>query len=594
MSAMFGQSSMVLAGVALGILLLATLLMNSIPLLKGSSKKKKKNKSKAKRKKAKKKAEEVAREEAVREQVSREQAVREQVAREQAARELATQAESQEKAALESSVESEITVKKKKRKKKKKKAEIMKPTPEPPTEEEEDLDDDDDVARLLNKKQLAKTQQGKNTEKKKKKKPGEEKDETWVMVNKGEKSSAVDAIPAEPDNTMRTEVVNIGYEDKAVLIGPKGATINGIQSRTETTLDIDLPVVKIRGTSSAIALATAEVKNLLSAHKEEERRKTAFSKVLSGKDINGSEGVKAIIGKGGQNIKSIQTETECKLDANVEKGQVVITGPTEEGVVKASTLCKHAVFGESQYVIDLKSVAMVRLVFGKDYKKIRQIQDESGAKLDISKGSSKTLKLSGKREDVAKARAIVEEWLEYCKGEVIEIEANQVGAVYGKGGETISKIQNRTGAFVEVDDNGKKGNDLVSCHILGEPEAVKEAKNLVLKVVEGEIELKDGEVMEEIELEVGAPAVIGRGGSRIRELEKEFSVKLVIKSGAGLCRVVGRPSAVEKARNQICNIIAPLLEEKRINEEAERLAEEAATNTDSGAWGGTVDDGDGW
>merc|ERR1712176_517918 len=168
---------------------------------------------------------------------------------------------------------------------------------------------------------------------------------------------------------------------------------------------------------------------------------------------------------------------------------------------------------------------------------------------------------------------MVEEWLELCKGETLQIEANQVGAVYGKGGETISKIQNRTGAFVEVDDNGKKGNDLVSCHILGEPESVKEAKELVLKAVEGEIELKDGEVMEEIELEVGAPAVIGRGGSRIRELEQEFGVKLVVKSGTGLCRIVGRPNAIEKAENEILKIIAPLLEEKRINAEAERLAE---------------------
>jgi len=448
---------------------------------------------------------------------------------------------------------------------------------------------------LLNKKQLAKTQQGKFTEKKKKKKKSaEEKDETWVMVNKGEKASASEASASVQDDTERTEVVNIGYEGKAILIGHKGETIKGIQERTNTTLDIDLPVVKIKGIASAVAMAAEEVRNLLTSHEEEERRKTAFSNTLSGKDINGSEGVKAIIGKGGQNIQSIQQVTECKLDADVEKGLVVITGPTKEGVDQATTLCKHAVFGESQYVIDLKSVAMVRLVLGKDYTKIRQLQQESGARLDISKGSSKTLKLSGKTEDVSKARAMVEEWLELCKGETIQIEANQVGAVYGKGGETISRIQNRTGAFVEVDDNGKKGKDIVTCHILGVPDAVKEAKDLVLKAVEGEIELTKGEEMEEMQLDVGAPAVIGRGGSRIRELEQEFSVKLVVKSGTGLCRIVGRPNDVEKAKNEILKIIAPLLEEKRINAEAERLAEEAATNADAGAWGGTVDDGNGW
>mmetsp|Transcript_10568 Transcript_10568/g.16201 ORF Transcript_10568/g.16201 Transcript_10568/m.16201 type:complete len:236 (+) Transcript_10568:1211-1918(+) len=234
------------------------------------------------------------------------------------------------------------------------------------------------------------------------------------------------------------------------------------------------------------------------------------------------------------------------------------------------------------------------LVYGKDYQKIREMQDTSGAKLDIAKGTT-TLKLSGPNEAVAQARSMVESWLAYCKGETLQFEASQVGAVYGKGGETIRRIQDRTGAFVEVNDKGKKGSDIVVCNILGEPDAVKEAKGMVMKALEGEVELKAGEVMEKMELDVGAPAVIGRGGSKIRELEKEFGVRLVVKSGTGVCRIVGRQDNVEKAKNEINNIIEPLFEEKRIKEEADRLAQQAATSADTGAWGGTMDDdGDGW
>jgi len=189
---------------------------------------------------------------------------------------------------------------------------------------------------------------------------------------------------------------------------------------------------------------------------------------------------------------------------------------------------------------------------------------------------------------------MVEQWMEYCKGETVEIEANKVGAVYGKQGQTIRRIQERTGAFVEVNDDGKKGKEMIPCRILGEPEAVKEALVLFQKALDGEIELKPGEVMETMELSVGAPAVIGRGGSKIRELEAAHSVKLKINSES-VCNIVGKPAAVAETKATIEKIIAPLLEEHKAKLEAERLAAQGDPN-----WGGAwVDDGaphpaDGW
>jgi len=336
------------------------------------------------------------------------------------------------------------------------------------------------------------------------------------------------------------------------------------------------------------------VETLLGNAKEEQRLATAHTITLQGKEINGSDGVKGIIGKGGATIQNIQTTTGTKLDANVEQGKVVIVGPSLEQVTKAATLCRHAVFGESQDVIELKTVAMVMVVYGKDYQKIRELQQESGATLDITKGTT-TLKLSGPSDAVQNARRMVGDWLEYCKGDVVEMEANKVGAVYGKAGATIRRIQERTGAFVQVDDQGKKGKEIVQCTIVGEPEAVQEAKTLVMKAIDGEIELKPGEVMEQIDLSVGAPAVIGRGGSKIRELETTHNVKLVVQGDSGLCRIVGKPEKVKKAKEEIEGIVAPLVEEKRIAEEAQRMTMEAAAG-DGGAWGATAADNeaDGW
>lgn len=488
----------------------------------------------------------------------------------------------------------------KKKKKKKKSAQVAPAPPSKPVEvkpatvvtstdddEEDDDEDFDELAILVNNKQRSKNAGAANGIKKKE---TPKKQDEWTVVNSGGKDATVAAAEADP-SAEHTVTLQVEEDEKPVLLGPKGATIQGIQFDSGARLDLNVPVLKITGTESAIAVAMEKVQAILETYKDEKARATAHTKTLEGKEINGSDGVKAIIGKGGATIQSIQSKTECKIDANVELAKVVITGPSEDQVSKAATFCMHAVFGESQHVMDLKSVSMVMVVYGKDYQKIRQMQDESGAKLDIEKGTT-TLKISGPSEAVTKARNMVQQWIDFCQGESIQIEANKVGAVYGKGGATVRRIQDRTGAFIEVNDQGKKGRELVPCNILGEPQAVKEAKDMVLKALDGEIELQPGEVQEKMDLDVGAPAVIGRGGSRIRELETTFKVKMVVNGDSGICRIAGKKENVAKAKAEIEKIIAPLLEEKRINAEAERMTQESSTDN---PWAGPfTNDADGW
>ena len=87
---------------------------------------------------------------------------------------------------------------------------------------------------------------------------------------------------------------------------------------------------------------------------------------------------------------------------------------------------------------------------------------------------------------------MVGDWLEYCKGDVVEMKANKVRAVYGKAGATIRRIQEQTGDFFRGEDQGKRGKEIVRCTIVGEPEAKQEAKTLVMKAIDGEIELEPG------------------------------------------------------------------------------------------------------
>jgi len=268
---------------------------------------------------------------------------------------------------------------------------------------------------------------------------------------------------------------------------------------------------------------------------------------------------------------------------------VVITGPTEEAVQRALTLCRHAVFGEAQDTIDLRSRSIVMCVYGKDYAKIRSFQDESGAKLDIEKGGS-ILKISGSKEAVASARTLVGAWVSYCKGTTLEVEEGKVGAVFGKGGTNLRRIQERTGAFVDVTGTTLADGKRVF-EICGEPDAVAEAIALCQKAVSGEVELGPGEVLDRVELGAGTPAVIGRGGSRVAELEKTHGVKILVESSSGGCNIVGKRAAVDKAKAAVLAVAKPLIEEAKIREEADRLATQSDSNLN--AWV-TVGEETGW
>jgi len=85
-----------------------------------------------------------------------------------------------------------------------------------------------------------------------------------------------------------------------------------------------------------------------------------------------------------------------KINANVEAGTVEISGP-KAGVEKAVKLCKQAVFGETQATMKLESRSAMNIVFGKDYSQIQQLQNTTGAKLDMDKENF-ILHMSGKRE----------------------------------------------------------------------------------------------------------------------------------------------------------------------------------------------------
>lgn len=413
--------------------------------------------------------------------------------------------------------------------------------------------------------------------------------EEWQEVtHKSSKAKAKESTPepvvaTAPSTQEEGEISTTipAGDDPLIFIGKGGATIQMLQENTGAKFHLDRSTnqLTITGKEDAVDRGLVEARSILAAEAERKANETS-------EKVNwGSDAIKAVIGRGGQNIRAAQEATGAKIDADVEAGTLEITGQREM-VQAALTLCHNAAFGEANEVIELGSRNAVNVVYGPNFTTIRGLQDETGCKLDIARGGTK-LKLSGSVEAVAAAGARVRALLDANRGFEMTIENSKVGSVYGKGGETLRSIQDRTGVQIDV----VRGPTHATVSVMGTKDASEKARRSLQRAIDGEVELAPGEVAEEIELGSATAAVIGRGGSNVTEMEKRHGVKINVRSDEQVARVVGKPDKVAAASKDILAIAKPILDA----EKAQKKADEAVATGDS-AWQVTEDDddADGW
>ena len=478
---------------------------------------------------------------------------------------------------------------KKSKKKKNKKGISSNPpataVPEPAVTPAEVDDDDDDLALAVFAKG-GRTMDNKKTESKKAPATSSGVSE-WTTVPKRSKNgtameSTTTTITSEgvdTEATKATEVMELEKDNVPLIIGPKGATIQQIQGQTGAKIDVNKTTfqVTVTGTPTQVFAAVREIQSVLDASSQQQ----AHSVTLTASDINGPDGVKAIIGRGGSQIQKIQALCpEARIQANIETGTVVITGPTEAVVKAASQHCKNAVFGETSVIIELGSRAMVMAVCGRTFTDLQQYQKDTSTRMDVT-GTSLTIR--GDVDKVQQAKVLMEQKVALYQGITMTVPSGQIGAIIGQGGANLRKIQDRSGAQVEVNQVG----EAAECKIIGAPKAVEAARIMVEKTLSGEVELKPGEGLVEVNLGVGAPAVIGRGGSNIADLEKKYGVKLNVQNA--LCKIVGKKEKLPAAQAAIEAIVAPLIQKAAEEEKIRKQSEALAVNGDT-TWSMPQDD----
>ena len=173
--------------------------------------------------------------------------------------------------------------------------------------------------------------------------------------------------------------------------------------------------------------------------------------------VSVGEKVGAVIGKKGANIQMIQTQSGAKVDVSRETNQVTISGDSAQ-VAKAKELVQAILAGgpvgpppEAEKRIETSSAGAV---IGKGGQTIRKIQDESGARVDISKDSSgpDVITISGSKAAVEKAAKMVDAVLNptYDVKEFMDVGIKGVPVIVGTKGATIQSLQRDSGAKIDI------------------------------------------------------------------------------------------------------------------------------------------------
>jgi far upstream element-binding protein len=332
-----------------------------------------------------------------------------------------------------------------------------------------------------------------------------------------------------------------------LIIGKGGKTIMRIQEESggaEVQVSRDGKVV-IRGHASAVAKAKEAVQALMDANEE-------FEEII---DIDeGTAG--AVIGKGGSTIRMIEEVSGAKI--NVEDERVTVTGSAE--AVEAAVRAVHAVLDQAEensdgppdMTIDPDSTGMV---VGKGGSMIKQIEQESGAKVQIDRDGS--IRLSGDDEQVEAAREQIEKLLASAPV-IVEVEEGRMGGVIGKGGETIKKLQEEHGVTI----NSLQGRS--AFRVSGDdPEDVVAAVEAIERIANtdnrrgggggGERGSYEGEPDLTIDPDQTG-LVVGKGGNTIRQIEEDSGASVQIGRD-GSIRLRGDDEQVEAAREAIEKIL---------------------------------------
>ncbi|KAM4697040.1 far upstream element-binding protein 3 [Rhinophrynus dorsalis] len=292
-----------------------------------------------------------------------------------------------------------------------------------------------------------------------------------------------------------------------------------------------------------------------------------------------------IIGRGGEQISRIQTESGCKIQIAPDSGGMperpcVLTG-APESIEQAKRLlmqivdrCRNGpgfhndMDGNSTVQEILIPASKVGLVIGKGGETIKQLQERTGVKMimiqdgPLPTGADKPLRITGdpfkvqqakdlvleiiREKDQADFRGVRSDFSSRMGGGSIEVSVPRfaVGIVIGRNGEMIKKIQNDAGVRIQFKPDDGISPERVA-QVMGLPDRCQHAAHIINELILtaqerdgfGSLALARGRGRSRGDWNIGTPGgmqeitytvpadkcglVIGKGGENIKSINQQ-------------------------------------------------------------------------
>ena len=213
-----------------------------------------------------------------------------------------------------------------------------------------------------------------------------------------------------------------------------------------------------------------------------------------------------------------------------DEGEICIRG-TEENVVNAIAALK-AILDSYESITMTGTSDELGSIIGKAGVNVKKLTEESGANIIKVNREKGTIIISGEKDKVEKAKTDITVLLEKYKKENMQINVNAdfIPALIGKGGENIKKLRKELGLSIDL---GAKGSGAIT--LRGEEELIIKAKETLLNLA---AKYEKENVIVRIRPDAYS-ALIGKSGATIQSIQKETNTQIDVRREKNEVRVRG-------------------------------------------------------
>jgi len=273
------------------------------------------------------------------------------------------------------------------------------------------------------------------------------------LVSKGY-SKALDSDMTD----LKIKISNLG-----LLIGPNGANVRNIQTKTNTRIQLPPKGTEdgeatIVGNSGDVVSAASAIKELMAngfcslTHDNWTKSVVGFPASMIG----------ILVGPKGENLNKMQSSTKTRINIpKVSKDDktsilsVSVIGP-EDGVEKAISQIKSIQTDFVSKEIEYPATMLVPLI-GPKGENIRRIQSETNTRINIEEHlwdpTLRSITIEGFKDKIGLVEAELKTIIENNSHTEINFPVDRLGALIGKKGESIRKLQDESGVRISVKDH---------------------------------------------------------------------------------------------------------------------------------------------